>query len=247
MPEEINRLVTDRLATLLLCPSQTAVENLEREGIGNGVYLVGDVMADALNFAANLAPLRSDILTRLGLEEKRYVVVTVHRAENTDNRSRLGNIVQGILAIDEPVVFPLHPRTRKALSEGGYFARLDAAGKVHLIDPLGYLDMVRLEQAARLILTDSGGIQKEAYWLSVPCLTLRAETEWVETVAAGWNVLVGVDPEVILQRVRSFSPPAQRPQLYGDGTAAQRCVALLSGDHVIIHPGKSLHKSTVFE
>jgi len=229
MPEEINRLVADNLSQLLLCPSQTAVDNLRQEGIIQCVHLVGDVMADALKYAVNHAPARRDILVQLNLDEKSYVLATVHRAENTDDPQRLSNIVRGIRSLHEPVVFPLHPRTRKALQAQGLLAELSTRAKnIHLVEPLSFMDMVRLEQGARLILTDSGGVQKEAYWLGVPCLTLREETEWVETVANGWNVLVGTDPDIILDRARSFSPPAKRPPLYGDGIAAQRCVALLS-------------------
>ena len=229
MPEEINRLVADHLARLLLCPSQTAVDNLQREGITQGVHLVGDVMADALKYAADLTSARRNILDQIGLDQESYVLVTIHRAENTDDQQRLSNIVRGLSAIREPVIFPLHLRTRKALEAQGLLTDLSTKAKyVHLIEPLSYLDMVRLEEGARLILTDSGGMQKEAYWLGVPCLTLREETEWVETVASGWNVLVGADADKILDKVRSFSPPAKRPPLYGDGAAAQRCVALLS-------------------
>ena len=229
MPEEINRLVADHLARLLLCPSQTAVDNLQREGITQGVHLVGDVMADALKYAADLTSARRNILDQIGLDQESYVLVTIHRAENTNDPQRLSNIVRGLTAIREPVIFPLHPRTRKALKAQGLLTDLFKKAKyVHLLEPLSYLDMVRLEEGARLILTDSGGMQKEAYWLGVPCLTLREETEWVETVASGWNVLVGADADKILDKVRSFSPPAKRPPLYGDGAAAQRCVALLS-------------------
>ncbi len=223
MPEEINRVLTDHAADLLLCPSQTAVDHLANEGIRAGVYLVGDVMSDALAFAAARAPQRSTILERLGLEEGGYLVATVHRAENTDDPGRLRAILGAFNALDEPLVFPVHPRTRHAMQH------LEAvpAPHVQFIEPLGYLDMVRLMQAARVILTDSGGIQKEAYWLGVPCVTLRDETEWVETVEAGWNVIVGADGRRILRAVQSLAPPAERPDLYGDGQAAGRCVGLL--------------------
>jgi len=224
MPEEINRVVADHLSDRLLCPSQTAVDNLAREGISRNVHLVGDVMLDVLNWARQrAAPQGPAILKRLGLEERRYVLATVHRSENTDQATRLSGIMDALNAIPEPVLFPVHPRARKALAAAG----LAAKPHVRLIEPLGYFEMLVVANSARLILTDSGGVQKEAYWLGVPCVTLREETEWVETVEAGWNVLVGSNPEKILNAVRSVAPPACRPALYGDGQVAARCVDLL--------------------
>ncbi len=200
MPEEINRVLTDHVSTLLFCPTQTAVNNLAAEGIAQGVHLVGDVMHEALLWAAERARTRSTILVRLGLQEKVYLLATVHRAENTDDPARLRAILDAFAALDEPIVFPVHPRTQ---------ARIEALGlkskfrNLKSIAPVGYLDMVQLEQSARMILTDSGGIQKEAYWLGVPCVTLRDETEWVETVEAGWNVLVGAEMEQIVMAVKN--------------------------------------------
>lgn len=230
MPEEINRVVADHLSALLLCPSRTAVDNLKAEGIARGVHLVGDVMADALRHAARQSQGCSRILERLGLTEKQYCLATVHRAENTDDPARLRGILGAFARMDGPVVFPVHPRTRKHLIDLGGHDPKSKIQNLKFIEPVGYLDMVRLEQSARLILTDSGGIQKEAYWLGVPCLTLRDETEWVETVAAGWNVLVGADAGRIVELARSFAPPAARPPLYGDGQAAARCVGLLESE-----------------
>ncbi len=223
MPEELNRVVTDHLADLLLCPSQTAVQNLASEGIVNGVHLVGDVMFESLMFAAERAQGRSRILLELDLRERSYLLATVHRAENTDSPERLPEILRAFEQIEETIVFPVHPRTRKVVDALGY--RLP--GNVRAIDPVGYLDMVALEQSARMILTDSGGIQKEAYWLGVPCVTMRDQTEWVETVAAGWNVVVGADRSLLVSTVRNYMPPSTRPALYGDGQSAVRCVALL--------------------
>lgn len=227
MPEEINRVVADHVSDLLLCPSQTAVDNLSVEGITRGVHLVGDVMADALAFATQRARSNSAVLARLGLAKRGYLLATVHRAENTDNPTRLRNILAAFDVLEEPIVFPVHPRTRKAMEALGH----ELAAHVQLIEPVGYLDMVMLEQSARMILTDSGGIQKEAYWLGVPCITLRDETEWVETVQAEWNVLAGTNMTRISQAVRSFVPPSTRPALYGDGQVAVRCVVLLTSDH----------------
>lgn len=223
MPEEINRVVTDHVSDLLLCPSQTAVDNLAKEGITHGVHLVGDVMADALAFATERARHRSDILVQLGLAEKGFLLATVHRAENTDDETRLRNIWQAFTEIGETIVFPVHPRTRNQLAA----CRLPPAANVRMIEPVGYLDMVMLEQSAKMILTDSGGIQKEAYWLGVPCVTLRDETEWVETVQAGWNVLVGADPVKIITAAREFVASESRPMLYGDSRMAERITRVL--------------------
>jgi UDP-GlcNAc3NAcA epimerase len=224
MPEEINRLVADHLSNLLLCPSDTAVRNLAAEGISQNVHLVGDVMLDVLNLAKERANAkRPEILHRLGMRKKSYLLATVHRSENTDEVSRLSHILSAFNSLEEPIVFPVHPRTRKVIAGADY--RLKS--HIHLIDPVSYLDMVTLTDSAALVLTDSGGLQKEAYWLGVPCLTLRGETEWVETVEAGWNALVGCDSEKIVEAVHSFKPPDLKPALYGDGCAAARCVDLL--------------------
>ena len=224
MPEEINRVVADHLSGLLLCPSGTAVDNLAAEGIRRGVYVVGDVMLDALLFARARAGARSGVLSRLGVAERQYVVATVHRAENTDDAARLAGIIGALDACEGTVVFPVHPRTRKVIER----SRLAVSPRVRFVDPLGYLDMVRLVSTARLVVTDSGGLQKEAYWLGIPCVTVRDETEWVETVAAGWNVVVGTDRERIVAAVRKFAPPAERPEIYGAPGAAARCVELLA-------------------
>ena len=226
MPEEINRVVADHLSDVLLCPSDTAVANLAAEGISENVHQVGDVMLDVLLWArrrAEAAP--STTLSSLRLEKKGYVLATVHRSENTDDPERLASILDAFNAIGEPVVFPVHPRTKKVIGQAGWTVRPN----VHLIDPVGYLEMVAITDAARVVLTDSGGLQKEAYWLGVPCITLRDETEWVETVNAGWNTLAGAETAAIIDRVRHWTPPAARPSLYGDGAAASRCVDLLSG------------------
>jgi UDP-GlcNAc3NAcA epimerase len=227
MPEEINRVVADHLSELLLCPSDTALQNLASEGVTSGVHVVGDVMLDVLNWArGQLAENASPILAELDLTERRYVLATVHRSENTDDPAQLAQILNALNALEEPVVFPIHPRTRQAIAVAGFTVNPG----IRLINPVGYLDMVALAGGARVILTDSGGLQKEAYWLGVPCITMRRETEWVETVAAGWNVLVGTDAEKILESARSFAPPPARPSLYGDGFAAPKCVDLLCGD-----------------
>ena len=223
MPEEINRVVADHLSDLLFCPTRTAVENLAREGITAGVHRVGDVMYDLLLQSLPLAERTSTILERLGLQPGAYLLATVHRASNTDLRENLAGILAGLGATGETVVLPLHPRTRHALAGWG----LVPAEKVRLIEPVGYLDMLVLEKNARLILTDSGGVQKEAYWLGIPCVTLREETEWVETVEAGWNVLVGTSVEHLVAAVHSFHPPGEQPALFGDGRAGEQIVRIL--------------------
>jgi len=216
MAEEHNRVLTDHAADLLLCPTQTAVENLAREGITQGVHNVGDVMYDAVLFNIGIAEKRSTVLDRLALRSGSYLLATVHRAENTDDPVRLMAILEAFGAIQESIVFPAHPRTRSALDAFD----LSVPANVRLVEPVGYLDMLLLEKHARLILTDSGGVQKEAYFFGVPCVTLRDETEWVETVESGWNVVGGTDPNRIRQAVRSFNPPPNRPALYGDGRTA---------------------------
>jgi UDP-N-acetylglucosamine 2-epimerase len=227
MPEELNRIVADHLSSILLCPSRTAVENLKAEGITASVHLVGDVMYDAvLQFTAR-AEERSTMLRHLELEEKGYLLATVHRAENTDDPARLASILAAFSEIEETIIFPVHPRTRKIIAEQPQ-GDVSFATNVKVIEAVGYLDMLMLERQARMILTDSGGIQKEAYWLGVPCITLRDETEWVETVEAGWNILVGANGSRILEAVKGFRPLADsRPQLYGDGHVAEQCVHVL--------------------
>lgn len=223
MPEEVNRLVVDHLSACLLCPSDVAVTNLAREGISRGVVVVGDVMADATAFASRQAATRSAATTRLSLENRGFVLATVHRADNTDDPERLARILRGFAAAGLPVVLPLHPRTRKAIENH----RLQPASNVRIVSPVGHLDMIQLTGSAAVVATDSGGLQKEAYWLGTPCVTLRGETEWVETVEAGWNVLVDADETRIADALRDFRPSTPRPALYGDGSAAAKCVVAI--------------------
>lgn len=223
MPEEINRLVADRLADLHFCVSRVAIQNLAAEGITASVYWVGDVMLDAMLQNRLIAQRKSHILERLDLKPGAYALTTIHRAANTDDPLRLRQIVDIFNSVNETVVFPAHPRTRKALAQLG----VEFKPHVKLIDPVGYFDIITLEDSARLIATDSGGVQREAYFLGIPCLTLRDETEWSETVAVNWNKLVGTNPEEVLAAWFSFTPPAERPPIFGDGTAGQRIVQIL--------------------
>jgi len=223
MPEERNRVETDRLSALLLCPDERSRETLEREAVPGRAVVVGDVMADACFRLAPLARARSDILERHGLRAGRYVVATLHREANTA-QPRLGRIVAGLNKLGEPVAFPLHPRTRLALER----ERLELAPHVLALPPLGYLAFAALASSARVIVTDSGGLQKEAYWYGVPCVTTRPSTEWVDTLAVGANVLVDDDPERLVEAVRDARMPEQRPPLYGDGNASLRVATALA-------------------
>ncbi len=212
MPEEINRVLTDHISDVLFCPTQTAVENLRNEGITRGVHLVGDVMVDALEFNKEIAEVCSQILERLGLASKQYLVLTVHRPVNTDNREHMQNIIQAVGAVKVPVVFPVHPRSRKYLEEYGMWENLSE--NIIVTEPLGYLDMLKLMRSSLKILTDSGGIQKEAYMLKVPCITLREVTEWVETLEGGWNVLAGVDKNKIIQAIHAPNPVTLKKNIH---------------------------------
>ena len=223
MPEEINRVLTDHISSLLFCPTDAAIENLAKEGITRGVERVGDVMYDALLHNLALARKRSTILLSLGLERGMYALATVHRAANTDDPARMKAILEALGSLSSPVVFPVHPRTRKMVRELG----LSVSDNVRLIEPVGHFDVLILQENADCILTDSGGMQKEAYLLGVRCITLREETEWVETVQAGWNRLAGVDGIVIREAFESWHPAGARPALYGDGNAAGEICQIL--------------------
>jgi len=222
MPEEINRVVTDRLSQVLMCPTATAVFHLGREGLEKGVHLTGDVMLDAaLQYAAVAKIRHPDALESRKLDPGGYLLLTLHRAENTDHPEHLRAILEALAGTWERVFFPVHPRTRKILEQPGW-DDLIGKSRISLGSPVGYLEMLILEQGARMILTDSGGVQKEAYFFGVPCLTLRRETEWVETVEAGWNRLVGWDQDAIRGGVDGFRPAGARPEVFGDGNATEK-------------------------
>jgi UDP-N-acetylglucosamine 2-epimerase (non-hydrolysing)/UDP-GlcNAc3NAcA epimerase len=229
MPEELNRVLTDHASTLLLCSTPTAVDNLERESVAGEVHLVGDVMADVALTFAPLAESRSRALAEHGVEEGEYLLVTAHRAGNVDDRRRLERLVTLLEALPLPAVFPVHPRTRARLEAAPDLAdRLAGAPGVRLTRPLGYLDFLKLLASSRALLTDSGGAQKEAYLLGVPCLTLRDRTEWIETVEAGWNQLVDLDSDAALAALDRPPPAGERPELYGGGRAGERVRDLLA-------------------
>jgi UDP-GlcNAc3NAcA epimerase len=226
MPEEINRVVADSLSSLLFCPTDVAASNLRREGITVGVHVVGDVMYDAVLWAVeHSGDNATAMLSRLDLTSKDYLLATIHRASNTDNHENLVALVSALNASGEKVVFPVHPRTSKALEGAG----IVLSDNILAIEPVPYLEMLALESHARAILTDSGGVQKEALWLAVPCITLREETEWVETVECGWNTLTGTDPQKILSALQSPTPTTAPSQIYGDGHAAERIASILNG------------------
>lgn len=226
MPEEHNRVLTDHCSDLLLCPTPNAVERLRAEGITAGVHAVGDVMFDVLNASLEIAANRSKILETLKLERGDYILATVHRSYNTDDPRRLEKVVEELSSLNADVILPMHPRTRDAIAKND----INIRGKnIRTIEPVSYFDMLVLEENARVILTDSGGVQKEAYMLGVPCITLRTETEWVETVETGWNRLLNVDSESVKNAVEAFTDvPSKRPPLFGDGNASARIV-----DHIL--------------
>ncbi len=231
MPEEINRVVADHISNFLFCPTATAVDNLANEGITEGVYQVGDVMYDCMLFYLEKAKtIEKKTLEKLDIHSGSYYLGTVHRAENTDDGPRLASISEALNEIateDCPVILPLHPRTVGYAHKYG----LKFADNVNVIQPVSYLEMVVLENNARIILTDSGGVQKEAYWLGVPCITLREETEWVETVESGWNILVGADKHHIVNGVRRSSKQrvVSPESVYGNGDAANEICKVLQG------------------
>ena len=241
MPEEVNRVVADHLSTWLFTPSEVSVRQLATEGITKGVHDVGDIMADSVRVFSPLADRQSGVLERLALQPRKYSVATIHRAANTDDPARLAGIFEGLRRIPGPVVLPLHPRTKAAVQRSKLehlLSDTEAATsdtrRLVVVPPLGYLDMLQLQKNAGVILTDSGGMQKEAYYLGVPCVTLRDETEWVETVKAGWNHLVGADPARIAAAWEQCRACESRewPLLYGDGRAAGRIVEILAAKPV---------------
>jgi UDP-GlcNAc3NAcA epimerase len=225
MPEEINRILTDHVSQLLFVPSQVSINNLNNEGIFNGIYEVGDIMYDAILNGKERADRSSKILAELNLKRNSYILSTIHRAENTDDKLKMTNIVSSFSKIEKEIIIPLHPRTKKMMIEYG----LEFPSNVKVIEPVGYLDMIQLMQNAFCVLTDSGGIQKEAYYLDVPCVTLREQTEWLETLDVGWNTLVEIETDIIINAINKSNNVRNlpHPNLYGSGDTAQRIVNIL--------------------
>ena len=227
MPEEHNRVLTDHVSDLLFCPTSNAVANLKRENILDDVHLVGDTMYDALLQFLSMAESSSRILERLALESGSYLLATIHRQSNTDVPENLVRLLEILSAAGETVVFPVHPRTRKKIDHLQTEGKLPSSKNVRFLDPVGYLDMLTLERHARTVLTDSGGVQKEAFLLAVPCVTLRTETEWVETLEGGWNAVAGLEPQCVLEALRRPRPSEKPPPVFGDGKASEKIVEVL--------------------
>ena len=225
MPEEINRVLTDHISSVLFCPSHVSVGNLSKEGLTANVHVVGDTMTEVLLDIQDR--LGEGILTELGVERGHYILCTIHRQENADDRGNMMQIISAILSTDEMFVIPLHPRTRKNLSRWGMLADLERAENVILTEPKNFMAFTSLERNADKIMTDSGGVQKEAYFFAVPCVTVRDETEWVETLEDGWNVLVGADRERIVEAIGRTRPSVQRNTSYGDEMVSKRIVSIV--------------------
>lgn len=228
MPEEVNRLITDHVSELLFAPTDLAVKNLAKENITNGVHQVGDVMYDAVLYNMSLAEEKYN-LEDFNLESKGYILGTIHRAENTGNKENLVAIVNALLNIESIVFLPLHPGTKSKLIEYGLFGQLENKKSIILADPVSYLEMLLLEKNAKAIVTDSGGVQKEAYFVKVPCYTLRSETEWVETVDVGWNRLVDPLKDDVSSLINEFSKPRYIDNLYGNGEAGSKITEIIKG------------------
>jgi UDP-GlcNAc3NAcA epimerase len=223
MPEEHNRVITDHCSEILFCPTSTAVKNLHAEGIKYGVHQVGDTMLDAVQSYSEKAEKISPAWKALGLKTKSFYLATIHRPYTTDSKETLGKALSALGSLKHSVIFPVHPRTRARFKEFG----LSPAANIQLTEPLGYMDMLALQKNARAVLTDSGGVQKEAFFLRTPCVTLRSETEWVETVEAGWNIVTGIEPNSVIQAIEHFekSELSKAPDCFGDGHAAEKIVA----------------------
>lgn len=227
MPEEINRIITDQCSALHFCPSQTAVENLKKEGITSQIFNVGDIMYDSILFFSKIAEKKVTILQKLKLVSKSYVLLTIHRVSNTDNEQNLRSILDGFIKSNETVVFPIHPRTLKKMKESKML-EIYQHQNIQFIEPVGYLEMITLEKHAKVIATDSGGMQKEAYFLHTTCITLRDTTEWVETITSGSNTLVHTDPQKIVSALQNYPKTISDTPFYGDGNASVKIVSILN-------------------
>ncbi len=223
MPEEINRILTDHVSALLFCPTKTAVDNLRKEGITKGVYNTEDIMYDVFLKNIKIARKEPKILKNLNLKPKNYMLLTIHRASNTGDFKKLKKIIEAAAKSGKNIVFPCHPGTRNKIKK----AKLPEFSNLKIINPVGYIDMIALEDNSEKIITDSGGVQKEAYWLKVPCITLRDNTEWVETAKTKWNILTGSDYSKIIKAIKYFNPPSKRHNYFGSGRAAQKMIKII--------------------
>ncbi len=223
MPEEQNRILTDHISKFLFVPTTSATENLKNEGITKGVHNVGDVMFDAVLHFKGLAEEKSNIIDNLKVNKNEYILTTIHRAENTNDINRLKNIIEALNESGKTVILPMHPRTKKYINDYG----LKFSENIKVIEPVGYLEMINLEMNSQKIVTDSGGVQKEAFFLKKPCVTMRDETEWVETVQNGWNKVVGTDKNKILDSIVSFHPEEQQKDIFGDGKAGNKILDII--------------------
>lgn len=231
MPEEINRVMTDHVSELLFAPTEVAVENLKKENIVQGVYQIGDVMYDAVLYNVAIAEKKYS-LNDYGLQPKEYVLGTIHRAENTDSEERMNAIINALINLEDIVFLPLHPRTRGKLEEYNLLNKLSNAKNIILSEPISYLEMLLLEKNAKAIVTDSGGVQKEAYFAKVPCFTLRDETEWIETVEVGWNRLVNPINEDLALIIKNFNTGKYQEDLYGDGKAGEKITKIIKNHFI---------------
>lgn len=224
MPEEQNRILTDHISKLLFVPTATAEANLHNEGINQHVHNVGDVMFDAVLHFKKLAEKKESILEKISVKSGEYILTTIHRAENTNDINRLKNIIEALNESGKKIVLPLHPRTKKYIED----YNLQFSDNIKLIEPVGYLDMITLEMNSQKIVTDSGGVQKEAFFMKKPCITMRDETEWVETVKNGWNIVVGTDMDKILNSIINFKPEMKQRDIFGDGKAAYKILNIIN-------------------
>ncbi|WP_346880200.1 non-hydrolyzing UDP-N-acetylglucosamine 2-epimerase [Clostridium sp. UBA3061] len=225
MPEEQNRILTDHIANKLFAPTETAINNLHNEGINKDVYNVGDVMYDAVLYFKKIAKEKSTIINDLNLKRNQYILTTIHRAENTNDINRLKNIIEALNESKARIILPMHPRTKKYIDNYG----LSIGENISVINPIGYLDMINLEMNAEKIVTDSGGVQKEAFFMKKPCITMRDQTEWIETVEKGWNIIVGTDKNKIIGGIKTFKPHGEQDNIFGDGNAATKILSILTG------------------
>ncbi|NFA60917.1 UDP-N-acetylglucosamine 2-epimerase (non-hydrolyzing) [Clostridium sporogenes] len=224
MPEEQNRILTDHISKLLFVPTVTAEDNLHNEGINQNVHNVGDVMFDAVLHFKKLAEEKESILNKISIKSGEYILTTIHRAENTNDINRLKNIIEALNESGKKIVLPLHPRTKKYIED----YNLQFSNNIKLIEPVGYLDMITLEMNSQKIVTDSGGVQKEAFFMKKPCITMRDETEWVETVKNGWNIVVGTDKNKILNSILNFQPNGYQKSIFGDGKASYKILDIIN-------------------